>query len=139
MSEQEKSSGVDLGVDGAERESEFNRLEAEAGGVTTGPNQPIHPGSTEPPTSEIIEPILQMGFAVLAPAWQVSDPECKELAKCYGALIDKYFPEGMGQYGVEITAVMTTAAVILPRMKIPRKLEPKPPEQKPAEGSSNEQ
>jgi hypothetical protein len=132
MSEQEKSAGVDLGVDGQERESEFNRLETEAGATPTGSTQPIQPGPTEPPTSEIIEPILQMGFAILAPAWQVTDPECKELSKCYGALIDKYFPDGVGQYGVEVTAVMTTAAVILPRMKIPRKLEPQP-----VEGSGN--
>lgn len=129
---QEKSAGVDLGVDGQERESEFRRLEAEAGGLSEGPAPTIQQG----PTSEIIEPILQMGFAIIAPAWQVSDPECKELAKCYGALIDKYFPDGMGQYGVEVTAAMTTAAVILPRMKIPRKLETKP-EQQPAEGSGN--
>jgi len=76
-----------------------------------------------PDTSEIIEPLLQMGFGVLAPNWGVVDDEIHQLAIAYGGLMDKYLPDGVGKYSVEIGAVMVTAAVVLPRLKIPRKAE----------------
>ncbi|MCG7979595.1 MAG: hypothetical protein N0E58_15875 [Candidatus Thiodiazotropha endolucinida] len=138
MSEQEEGQGLDLGIDGREREQEFKRLEAEAisGGVS--PSNPVTAGPVEPDTAEIIESILQMGFGILTPNWGVTPGECKELSKSYGALFDKYFPGGMaGKYGLELTAVMGTAAVVLPRINKPRKLEPQP-EQQPVGGSGNE-
>ncbi|MEW8411362.1 MAG: hypothetical protein AB2696_21220 [Candidatus Thiodiazotropha sp.] len=137
MSEQQEGQGVDLGIDGQEREQEFRRLEAEAisGGVS--PSSPVSPGQVEPDTAKIIESILQMGFGIVAPNWGVTPGECNELSKAYGALFDKYFPGGMGKYGLELTAIMGTAAVVLPRIKKPRKLEQAPGAQ-PGEGSSDE-
>lgn len=99
---------------------EFNHLEGAINDEIY--DQPTgQPEIAEPDTSEIIAPLLQMGFGVLAPNWQVSEPEIEQLSIAYGGLIDKYFPSGVGQYSVEISAVMITAAVVLPRMKTPRK------------------
>ncbi|MEW8071943.1 MAG: hypothetical protein AB2826_16105 [Candidatus Thiodiazotropha sp.] len=137
MSEQEEGQGLDLGIDGREREQEFKRLEAEAISGGVNPSNPITAGPVEPDTAEIIESILHMGFGILAPNWGVTPGECKELSKPYGALFDKYFPGGMGEYGLEMAAIMGTAAVILPRINRPRKLEQSSGAQ-PVEGSGNE-
>jgi hypothetical protein len=136
--EKQEGQGLDLGIDGPERDQEFKRLEAEAMSGGVSPSGPVTAGQVEPDTAEIIDSILQMGFGILAPNWGVTPGECKELSKSYGALFDKYFPGGMGEYGLELTAVMGTAAVILPRIKRPRKLEKQTGAQ-PGEGSSNEQ
>jgi hypothetical protein len=76
-----------------------------------------------PETSEIIHPLLVVGFSILAPNWQVQDEEVQQLSVAYSGLIDKYFPEGLGDHGLEINAFMITAAIVLPRMRTPRKLE----------------
>lgn len=76
-----------------------------------------------PETAEIVQQLLSMGFAVLAPGWNVSEPEVEQLAQAYGPLIDKYFPDGLGDHGLEINAIMITGAVILPRLRMPRKIE----------------
>jgi hypothetical protein len=78
-----------------------------------------------PETQEILQPVLSMGFGILAPNWQVQPEEVEQLSEVYAALLDKYFPDGMGDYGVEITAVMVTGAIVLPRLKTPRKVEQK--------------
>ncbi|MEW8346766.1 MAG: hypothetical protein AB2687_00515 [Candidatus Thiodiazotropha taylori] len=138
MSEEQKTPpGGDLGIDGAQRESEFDRLAAEAGADQTAtPGQQVQ--QQEPETAEILQPIFEMGFGILAPGWGVTPGECKQLSEAYGQLFDKYFPEGMGDYGAEVSAVMLTAAVVLPRMKLPRKVET-PPDAKSVEGSDNGQ
>lgn len=76
-----------------------------------------------PATKDILEPVLAMGFGVLAPNWQVQPQEVEQLADVYAQLLDKYFPDGLGDYGVEISAVMVTGAIVLPRLKTPRKVE----------------
>jgi hypothetical protein len=42
------------------------------------------------------------------------------LAGAYAAVLQKYFPEGPGQFGPELAAVFTTVAIIGPRLKMPR-------------------
>lgn len=140
--EQEKSSGNDLGVDGAEREAEFSRLEVEAGSVVT-PDQSADRKKPEQPAVTFIHPLLRQGFDILAPAWGVTDQECTALADAYGKLADKYIEkyakdtDFFKEYELEIAAITLTAVFLGPRLKTPRKLESDPPEKKPAEGSSN--
>ncbi|MCU7841829.1 MAG: hypothetical protein KZQ94_20945 [Candidatus Thiodiazotropha sp. (ex Troendleina suluensis)] len=138
MSEEKISSGVDLGVDGQERESEFSRLEVEA--ESNGDiSQQSSVEKTEPGAA-LVYPVLSQGFGILCPAWGITEDECRTLSDAYGALVDKYAKDTvfMEAYKKEITAVVMTAMIIGPRMKIPRKLESKPAD-KPAEGSGNEQ
>ena len=73
--------------------------------------------------------VLGMGFAVLAPNWEVKQEEVEQLTEAYTALICKYCPDGLGDYGVEISAVMMTFAVVAPRIGKPRE-RPKQPAQK---------
>jgi len=73
--------------------------------------------------------VLNMGFIVLAPNWQVGPEEVEQLTEAYTALLAKYCPDGLGEYGVEISAVMMTFAVIAPRIGKPRKEEEKQKEE----------
>ena len=118
--------------------AEFEQLEREVmqeAANDAGPaQQPQQPQQQGPGAAEVLFPILQMGFGVVAPNWNVQDSEVQQLAECYGQLTDKYFPDGLGDYGVEISAVMVTAAIVLPRLKLPRKIE-----QKPAEAANDSQ
>ncbi len=82
----------------------------------------------EMPTGEVLAMVLGPAFDVLAPNWKISDSESRQLANAYGAVIDKYFPGALGNFGIELTAVVMTLAVIAPRMNKPRKLEPAKPE-----------
>jgi len=93
------------------------------------PQQPAASASATPeiPTAKLVEGILGPAFMIIAPNWKVSDSEISQLSAAYGAVLDKYFPDGLGQFGVEIGAALITAAVIVPRLKIPPKAEPKKP------------
>lgn len=73
-------------------------------------------------TAEILAPILGIGFNTLAPNWKITPEEINQLSQAYGALLDKYLPDtGLDKFGAEISAVMVTAMIIMPRMAIPRK------------------
>lgn len=99
---------------------EFDQLE-QAINDDVFDTQQGQPEIIEPDTKDVLAPVLQMGFAVLAPNWQVSQPEIDQLAEVYSGLLDKYLPNGIGSYGLEVSAVMVTAAVVLPRLNTPRK------------------
>jgi len=64
--------------------------------------------------------LLGGGFAVLAPNWQVRQEEVEQLSDAYTSLLCKYCPDGLGDYGVEISAVMMTLAIVAPRIGVPR-------------------
>lgn len=81
--------------------------------------------------AELIAPVVSLALGVLAPNWNVGPEEQAALSDSYGALIDKYFPEGAGAFGVELSALMITAAILTPRLGTPRKVEEK--QEKPAE------
>lgn len=72
--------------------------------------------------------VLNMGFVVLAPNWKVAPEEVEQLTEAYTALLNKYCPDGLGQYGVEISALMMTFAIVAPRLGTPRTA-PKPKEE----------
>lgn len=104
----------------------FAGLDTQAAGLDGGPLEPGQTAAQPQPevsTAEVLEQVIAPGFALLAPAWDVSAPECAELAKVYGALIDKYFPGGVGSIGVELSAALITLTILGPRLHLPRKID----------------
>jgi hypothetical protein len=73
--------------------------------------------------AELIFPVVGLACAVLAPSWNITTDEQQALADNYGAVIDKYFPEGAGSFGVELSALLVTGAILAPRLGTPRKPE----------------
>jgi len=110
-------------------EAGLNKLEAEllgdikqdeaAAGVYVEDAQPI-----DEELKGLVGGVLNMGFIVLAPNWQVAPEEVEQLTEAYTALLSKYCPDGLGEYGVEISAVMMTFAVVAPRIGTPRTAPP---------------
>ncbi|WP_351001075.1 hypothetical protein [Shewanella sp. TB7-MNA-CIBAN-0143] len=86
--------------------------------------------------SELVFPVVSLACAVLAPSWNISDQEQAALADCYGALLDKYFPDVAESGGVEFSALIITAAILTPRLGTPRKPEIKELDKK--EAADNE-
>lgn len=83
-------------------------------------------------SEELPEPTLEtsallMGafspiFDILAPNWGVEKEEKQALCEAYGAVIDKYFPDGIGgRFATELTALTVTGMIIAPRIGTPRK------------------
>lgn len=73
--------------------------------------------------AELLAPLVSLAFGLLAPNWNVAAEEQQAIAESYGALVDKYYPEGAGTFGVELNALILTAAIVGPRLGTPRKLE----------------
>ncbi|MDP3859010.1 MAG: hypothetical protein Q8Q73_14755 [Stagnimonas sp.] len=115
--------GEGQGADTGLRDTELlDKLEQEAAGAESPPPPPPE---GEVSTGQLVGMILGPGFAILAPNWKVTDAEIDQLGKLYGALLDKYVPDLKTAYGLEISAVLVTAAVIGPRLMVPRHAEPK--------------
>lgn len=66
--------------------------------------------------------VLTPAFAVLAPNWQVQPPEVQQLAAAYTPVLMKYFPEGLGEVGPELAAVLVTLTVLGGRLGTPRRI-----------------
>lgn len=102
-------------------------------------NKPDEPSMT---TADILYPLCEFATAVLCPKWKIKPDENKMLAENYGALIDKYFPDSMGKFGVELNCLLTTAAVFAPHVlagEPAREPEPEPvkkPEKTPEANAS---
>lgn len=84
-----------------------------------------------PGTAELLQPLIDFGCQIGCPNWAVQKAEREALAGAYGDLIDKYYPEGVGQFGVELNALLMTAAIFGPRLasgrparKVERQAEP---------------
>lgn len=73
--------------------------------------------------AEILAPVVGLACNILAPSWDIQPEEQQALAESYGALVDKYFPEGAGAFGVELNALIITGAIFGPRIGKPRKPE----------------
>lgn len=96
----------------------------------------------EIPTADLIAPIVGLACSVICPAWEIGAEEQGALSQSYADVIDKYFPEGAGAFGVELSALLVTAAIVTPRIKLPRKheetkTEPKEDLSEPKEGVDN--
>jgi hypothetical protein len=78
------------------------------------------------PTSEILYPVMSLITALTMPNWNIGEVENQKLSECYADLLDKYYPNICGSYGVEINALLITGAIFAPRIGTPRiKEEPK--------------
>ncbi len=115
--EQEKTAAFD--------DAELKSLESEVlGDIKNDEQTTVIEGQHLQPVDEemrgLVGGLLGMGFAVLAPNWDVKPDEVEQLTEAYTALLCKYCPDGLGNYGVEISAVMLTFAVVAPRLAIPR-------------------
>ena len=111
-------------ADGAALDS----LLIEGAGLDTPLASGAAPAPAEPtiPTGQLLVMVLDPAFQILAPNWKVTQTEVKQLAEAYGAVIDKYWPDGLTQYGPEVSAILITAMIVAPRAGTPPKLEKKP-------------
>ena len=70
-------------------------------------------------TGEMCSSLLMIGFNLIGSRrgdhWNLTQEEATETGNAVGAVLDKYFPD-MSNQGVEITAVMTCAMVLTPRL-----------------------
>ncbi|RTR33518.1 hypothetical protein [Shewanella atlantica] len=91
------------------------------------PNSPQQAEYQEPQVTgkELVAPVVALACTMLAPAWNIQKEEVDALSGAYGDLLDKYFPEGAGAFGVELSALLVTGAIIMPRLGTPRKEETK--------------
>lgn len=80
-----------------------------------------------PTTAEVIHPLISFGCDLACPNYQIQKAEKQALAESYGDLLDKYFPEGIGAWGVELNALLMTAAIFGPRVAqgVPARNKPK--------------
>lgn len=74
-------------------------------------------------TAELLAAVLKPTFAIVCPAWKITDKETQSLADAYGKVLDKYFPDL--SFGVELEALMITVIVFGPRYGKPSKVEEK--------------
>jgi hypothetical protein len=123
--------------DDIEQQSEFDAILLEAvsvDGGEVGENGLIEDSTNNEPemqTSEILFPIIAMGFDIVVPQWKVRKEEKQALAEAYGALLDKYFPDAGNYFGVEITALMATGMICMPRVLADKKEKEVNPQEKP--------
>ena len=92
------------------------------------PNAPQPPPDV--PTGAVLLMLYSPLAAIVAPNWRLQESECKALADAHALVIDKYFPDGLGAMGPEISAVLVTVAVLGVRFKKPMR----EPEKKAREG-----
>lgn len=109
----------------SEEQIELDKLAAEAeaeevqgGEYIPGQGEQAEPEPAGPATGEIIAPILQITFGLIASRrgahWALTDQEAIEAGNAYGAVMDKYFPDA--PMGPEVTAVIVTLAIVGPRV-----------------------
>lgn len=73
-------------------------------------------------TKSVLVSVLGPAFALLAPGWGVTKDEVDALSGAYAGVLDKYFPDGLTKFGVEINAFLITAAIIVPRLGMARQV-----------------
>ena len=89
-------------------------------------------------TSALLMGALSPLFDIFAPNWEVAAQEKQALCEAYGAVLDKYFPDGVGgKYATELTALTITGMIVAPRVGQPRK-KPDPKTEKPAPKETQE-
>jgi len=74
----------------------------------------------EIPTGEVVAGLLSATSGLLVmkmgKKWELEKEEAEVAGEAYGAVIDKYFPDVMGNMGVEITALMITVMLVGSRL-----------------------
>jgi len=81
-------------------------------------------------TGEVVAALLLPTFALIAlkagEHWALQPDEAEIAGEAYGAVIDKYYPNAGASMGVETTALLVTAGLVLPRMMMVKKPKEKP-------------
>lgn len=109
-----------------QQRQQLAHLERNAGGPEAG--GPSTAGGTsyvDPAASEVeglMIAVLTPTFAIIAPNWQVQPPEVQQLAQAYTPVMLKYFPDGIGEVGPELAAVLVTLTVLGSRIGTPRRV-----------------
>lgn len=111
-----QTAALDLGA--------LDQIEAEAAGDEIPPGETM-PEQAGPETAELIAPIVQLATSALAPNWHIQKAESDALAEAYADVLDKYFPDVGSHFGVELNALLITAAIFTPRIGKPRFVEEK--------------
>lgn len=117
---------------GNEKDNESNEWQAADGlaNQVDAVTATINGEQVEVGIDQMLTPMIQSAFGILAPAWQVSSDECAALGKAWGDVAEIWFPDAQlpPKYAVLVTAVVTTGMVVAPRLqaKTPRKIEEKP-------------
>lgn len=101
----------------AELDAILGEAAAVDGGIAGEDGQIVEADETEHiETSELLYPIISSGFDIFASKWKVPDKHKQALAKAYGDLLDKYFPDAGSMFGVELTALTVTGMVVAPHI-----------------------
>lgn len=99
-------------------------------GDSDGDSEETEGVEMEPPTptleGEDIEPIISSTFSMVATRrgehWELSDSEADKMADAYARLGQKYLPYLLAEHSVEITAIIVTGTIVLPRLKTDKQL-----------------
>ena len=122
----------------ADLSAELAQLETEAGAQS--PEEVTAAAAiattSEADYKELLTQLMGPMFAVMAPGWGIQSSEVDALAGAYSPLLVKYFPDGPERFGPEISAVLVTAMVIVPRLKMPRTLESAPEKPQQTQGKA---
>lgn len=95
-------------------------MQAELGEPTpTANSEPTQP---DIPTADVLTAVMVPMFATLCPNWNVTNEECSNVAQAWGPVLDKYLPDWVTRFGVEVNAVLITLLVFGPRWSTPRKI-----------------
>lgn len=112
------SEEIDIELMQLEREANESQAEAQAyEDELNGIEPPQEVQSI--PTEEILYPVVSLFTAIVMPNWEIGEDENKALSESYAAIIDKYFPNVGGNYGVELNALLITGAIFAPRIGKP--------------------
>jgi hypothetical protein len=115
----------------AQQAADLSNLEFIAANEDYAPNPDAMAGEHEEDQSEIstgemCSSLLMIGFNLIGSRrgdhWNLSQEEASETGNAVGAVLDKYFPD-MSNQGIEITAVMTCAMVLTPRLMADKQME----------------
>jgi hypothetical protein len=115
----------------AQQNADLSNLEFIAANEDYAPNPDAMTGEHEEDQSEIstgemCSSLLMIGFNLIGSRrgdhWNLSQEEASETGNAVGAVLDKYFPD-MSNQGIEITAVMTCAMVLTPRLMADKQME----------------
>lgn len=104
----------------------LSSLEAQAGGPTPSGGA-FDEGAMvlDPQYAEmqgLLIAVLTPSFAIIAPNWQLRPDEVRQLAAAYTPVMLKYFPDGLGEVGPELAAVMVTLTILGSRIGTPRRI-----------------
>lgn len=133
MNEENQNQGeTGAAIDSDELNKMAADLEAEQAEAQAGELMEQREG---PATAEMLFPLVSFGCDLACPNYHIQKAEKQALAESYGELVDKYFPEGIGAWGVELNALLVTAAIFGPRVAkgIPARA---PKEKEPEQGET---